>query len=290
MRQLCKMTAISMRKLRFLHIPKTAGSTFSRILRNQYKGSAQFVFKGKRLLDQERYAALPESERESIVLFTGHAPLVTGIKEADEAPTITILRDPVKRVKSFIQHVSEGKSPYLLDSFPPERFNLDEFLDSGNTELSNLQSRMLVNYEMCGNELAIGSMTPAEILEKALDNLFNKVTCYGLQEYFDQSLIRFSTVLGWKMPYYEYMNKRDTRHLLHFEDRHMEKIKALNDIDIRFYNTARDRFVNFVENDADYRRAYESFRVRQKIASPIMKIYGGAGRFVKAKYRYVFGG
>ncbi len=284
------MATNPMKKLRFLHIPKTAGSTFSRILRNQYKGSPQFVFKGQRLLDQQRYSALSEQERARVVLFTGHAPLVTGIREADEAPTITILRDPVKRVKSFIQHVSEGKSPYLLDAYPPEQFDLDEFLESGNTELSNLQSRMLVNYEMSGDELVIGRMTPAGILEKALDNLFNRVVCYGLQEYFDQSLIRFSTVLGWKMPYYEYMNKRDTRHLLTFEDRHMEKIMVLNDIDIQFYNAARDRFVHFVESDPDYRRVYESFRIRQKLASPIMKVYGGTGRFVKAKYRDVFGG
>ena len=66
-----------------------------------------------------------KTKEDRIVL--GHAPITTCIKEADSATIITFLRDPVERVKSFCQHVYEGKSLHLKDSFPPELFNLMHF-------------------------------------------------------------------------------------------------------------------------------------------------------------------
>jgi len=279
-----------MEKLRFLHIPKTAGSTFKRILLRQYKGAGHFVFKGNNPLDIERFNALSASERKAIKLFTGHAPIVTGIREADEVPIITILRDPVKRVMSFCQHVSEGKSPHLLKYHPPETFNLDEFLESGNSELSNLQSRMLINYERDGQGLLIENLTEQQIVGKSLDNLCSKITCYGLQEYFDQSLVLFARRLAWKTPYYESVNRPNTKQLLKFEERHIDRIKELNTVDIEFYTKAKQRFLSKIENDDEFLRQYNRFRTNQKALSPFIKCYGGLGRYAKRCYRAVFSG
>ena len=276
-----------MDKLRFLHIPKTAGSTFSRILRNQYGEKQRFNFKGKNDQDKERFSELSKDERDAIVLFTGHAPIVSGVEEADDIPIITILRDPVSRVKSFCQHVSEGKSSYLLEEFPPETFSLDSFLYSNNSELSNLQSRMLINYQKKGSHLLIDELTPEEIINTALDNLFNKLKCFGLQEYFDESLIQFASQLGWRTPHYEFRNVKNTKQLLTFEDRHIERIKELNAIDIVFYEVAKERFINVMESEEIYRKKYRSFKRTQKLASPVMKLYGDAGRFVKRKFRSI---
>lgn len=276
-----------MEKLRFLHIPKTAGSTFARILLNQYKGAPRFVFKGDNSLDRKRFSELSRDEQRSIVLFTGHAPIISGVKEADEIPIITILRDPVNRVKSFCQYVSQGKSGYLLRSFPPETFSLDEFLYSGNSELSNLQSRTLINYEKRGAELIIRALTQEEIIAKALDNLINKVTCFGLQEYFDESLILFSNQFSWRTPYYEYRNRKDGKNLLKFEERHIEKIKELNAIDIKFYKEAKERFVDVIRSDEKFRQRCEDFKRIQKVASPMLKLYGDVGRYVKNKRRQI---
>lgn len=278
-----------MDRVRFLHIPKTAGSTFSRILRNQYKGKPTFRFRGDYSEDQKRFSLLSDEEKSAITLFTGHAPIVTGVKEADEVDIITILRDPVSRVKSFCQHVSEGKTKYLLDRFPPASFDLDEFLCSDNSELSNLQSRMLINYEKNGSELLIKSMTPEQIKIKALENLTEKVTQYGLQEYFEESLILFAGKLGWRTPYYEYINRKDARCLLNFEKRHIEKIVELNAIDLEVYQSAKKIFENIVESEGEYKYQTERFRRNQKLASPLMKIYGEAGRYIKRKYRVITG-
>jgi len=276
-------------RLRFLHIPKTAGSTFWRILRNQYKGRNYFSFRGRIDLDRERYLALSEDEKDTIDLFVGHAPLLSGIREADEIPIITILRDPVSRVKSFCQHVSEGKSAYLLESNPPETFNLDAFLYSDNSELSNLQSRMLINYESNSSGLLINTMKQDQIIKKSIDNLFNRVTCYGLQEYFDESLVVFANKFGWRMPYYEYVNRKNNSRLLTFEKHHIARIIELNTIDIELYRVAREAFEDIIASEEKFGKRFESFKRKQKLVSPAMRVYGEVGRFVKRKYKVIGG-
>ena len=128
-----------MQYVRFFHIPKTGGSTFADILKRQYIFYDWFRFSGDIQSDLKRYL----KHNGHVRLFIGHAPLKTGIQIADYATMFTLLRDPVSRVKSFCQHVYEGKSKYLIDRFPPYSFDLDEFLDSGNHELSNLQAKLL---------------------------------------------------------------------------------------------------------------------------------------------------
>lgn len=267
-----------MEKLRFLHIPKTAGSTFSRILVNQYRGKRRFIFSGDNESDIKKFRELPIDEQKSIALFTGHAPILTGLPEADGIPIITMLREPVSRVKSFCQHVSEGKSPHLLKSFPPESFNLDDFLNSDNDEISNLQSRMLIDYEKYRAEPLLETNDPEEKKERALQNLFHKVLCYGIQEYFDESLILIASRLGWRMPFYEYRNKKDIKRLLKFEDSHVKRIKEINSIDIDVYKAARSRFVKEI-NSKDYdKNRLITFKLMQKFMSPILHSYGLAGR------------
>ena len=84
-----------------MHIPKTAGSTISSVLRRKYGLHDYFYLTGVMASGVQRFEALPASKRQSIRLFFGHAPLKTGLREADEATLITILRDPVRRVISF---------------------------------------------------------------------------------------------------------------------------------------------------------------------------------------------
>lgn len=275
-----------MNKLRFLHIPKTAGSTFSTILKKQYRGKPNFVFSGDNDLDREKFAELSTQEQNSIALFTGHAPILTGIPAADDIDIITILREPISRVKSFCQHVSEGKSPHLLATFPPESFTLDEFLHSGNTELSNLQSRMLINYEHHRAEPLVKDWSSSsEVLEQALNNLFCRLKCYGIQEYFDESLMLFADTLKWRMPFYNYRNKRNSKRLLNFERHHIEKIHELNAIDIDFYRAAKTEFLARIKLDSFDPKKLGAFKRNNKFVSPVLHFYGKVGSAVVRLFR-----
>jgi hypothetical protein len=255
-----------MQRLRFLHIPKTAGSTFTYILQRQYRQTHHFKFSGFEDLDREKFADLSEDEKKKIGLFTGHTSFEAGIKEADEALTITFLRDPVSRVKSFCQHVFEGKSPHLINDYPPKNFNLDAFLCSGNPELFNLQTRILIETSETGSLDPFKMMTTSEARELAQENLFNKIFRFGIQEYFDESLLVFADSLNWAAPYYVSLNQKKKGGLLEFKSQHIEKILELNQLDLDLYQLAKKHF----ETDAIYRvdrSKLEKFRKRQRLLS-----------------------
>ncbi len=205
-----------MDRLRFVHIPKTAGTTFTNILRRQYPAKRRFELNGDIASNLERFAALTDEEKQDVDLFTGHAPIISGLEEADRATLITFLRNPVSRVQSFCQHVFEGKSPHLIKQFPPYHFSLDELLESGGHELSNVQTKMLINTGNGTSPLLMNQMSPADARDMALDNLQNKISHFGLQEYFDESLIIFSSALNWKMPVYYTRNTKKSGNRIKF--------------------------------------------------------------------------
>ena len=265
-----------MEPLRFLHIPKTAGSTFTGILKRQYFGRKFFGFTGNVTSDIKNFKALSENDKAKIVLFAGHAPIVTGIDSADNATTITFLRDPISRVKSFCQHVSEGKSPYLIDDFPPETFSLDDFLESGNRELSNLQTKMLLNHGSCASPLH-DNMSASEAKDTAVDNLFNKISHFGLQEYFDESLIVFSLALNWRMPLYASKNKKNSCKLIKFEKHHLLRIAELNAIDMEVYRLAKEKFIYLLNSVAFDKAKLKQF---QLINTPTSFVIKGGERII----------
>jgi hypothetical protein len=230
-----------MSPLRFLHIPKTAGSTFTQVLMRQYPGKNYFNFTGDIAADLKRFETLSAEEKVDIAFFSGHAPISTGIPEADQT-IITFLRDPVSRVRSFCQHVYEGKSPYLLDDFPPEAFSLDDFLNSGIGELSNLQTKMLMNQDHSDTSELLDYISSSDAIHKATRNLLEKIACFGIQEYFDESLILFATKFNWQALYYDPVNRKDASKKLQFKDRHIHRIVELNAIDIKLYKFALERF------------------------------------------------
>ncbi len=251
--------------LRFLHIPKTAGTTFTAILRDQYFWGNIFSFTGNPEPDKKRYESLSEFEKDNIVLFTGHAPIVSGIKAADDATMITFIRDPLSRVKSFCQHVYEGKSRHLISAYPSDSFSLDDFLESGDMELSNLQTRMLA-YDG-RSPWSIEDMSTSQARDVALDNLFNRIYLFGLQELFDESLIIFSSYLNWKLSVYSPANKKNPDKLLQFEKRHIERILELNSIDIEVYRLAKVRFMNMLSSEAFDEAKLKNFWARSGINS-----------------------
>ncbi len=226
-----------------MHIPKTAGSTFNTCLENQYRGRRLFVFTGGFDQDVQRFNGLSAEQRSKVVLFLGHAPIATGIEEIDSVPIITFLRDPVARVQSFIQHVAEGKAPEYLSG----PFDLDRFLASGFIDLANLQTRGLVTTGYFRSAEPLQSMSASAARDAALDNLFNRVSVFGLQEYFDQSLILFARHLDWSIPFYTNSNRKNASRLLEFKQHHIDRIAELNAIDIEVYNAAKSRFLSQIQ-------------------------------------------
>lgn len=261
-----------MRRFRFLHIPKCAGITFVTVLRLQYLGVPHFSFNGELAPDRQRWESLSPARRRRIRLFTGHAPIQTGIAEADnDVDIVTMLRDPVRRVQSFCQHVAEGKSPHLIDRFPPERFDLDAFLVSRNEGLSNLQTRMLINRGKAAAPDMLQSLSEEEAVALALNNLRERIACYGILEFFEESLVRLQQHFGWRTPLYASSNRKNPGKLLVFEDRHLARIAEMNTLDNAVYAQARATFVEHLESGNIDEAKLQRLKAVQPFASPALR-------------------
>ena len=251
-----------MDKIRFLHIPKTAGFSFTECLSWLYPGP-QFYFRGYLPTDRERYHGLSDKARRNVQLVIGHAPRLTKLANIDELPTITFLRDPIARAKSFCQHVSEGKSPHLREQFPPHQFDLDKFLDSGNGELFNLQTRTLLG----SGSYHLPKDHTSAVVDDALHILDKSLQGFGLVEEFETSLLMFHHTFRWKRwPLYRTLNKQHTTQRLIFRDAHIEKIKLLNQYDTALYDGARQLFYQRVGEAKYLDEARTQFKAHQRYA------------------------
>lgn len=258
-------------KIRFLHIPKSAGTSFSNCLRRLYKANRfkrnAFVFLGDFERDLQRYNALTEAERSKLVLVSGHVPLITGIPAIDELPTITFLRDPVTRVKSLCQHISEGKV-WNVDA----NQNMDALLnDPCNIWIDNLQTRTLLGN--AGYELPNASEDA--IVAQAMEVLENRLACFGITEHFDDSLLLFKHTLGWtSYPVYTKLNQKSERKLLQFSEAHIRTIRDRNTIDAKVYQGASQLFQSRLAECAEViDKSRKAFIFRQRLFGPILGVY-----------------
>jgi hypothetical protein len=153
-----------------------------------------------------------------------------------------MLREPVARVKSFCQHVSEGKSPHLVERFPMNSFNVSEFIESGLDELANLQTKMLINTSSCAAANLFDQMGADAAVELALKNLTEHIEIFGLQEAYDESLILFAERFGWGLPVYVKRNMKSAHQRLMFSKVDIQKIESLNDADLKLYAAAKNIF------------------------------------------------
>ena len=184
----------------FVHIPKTAGTTLSAVLRmnagvqgirrigNVFKGSGG-VGKGVVYERLERDGA---QRLDKVTIVRGHFPL--GIRDhlpADrELRCFTFLREPVDRMLSHFYSIRGNsgqrqriKNPLAADA------SLEDALSAGYVH-DNLHTRML-----CGLSQPFGQVTD-EMLEQAKRNLSHGLAVFGLTERFDESLVLAGLRLG----------------------------------------------------------------------------------------------
>lgn len=236
------MNSKNARPIRLVHIPKTAGTTVASGLLRKCGRKQRYVFGSSGSSEKEKFDKLDAAKRASIKVFIGHSLFETGVPEADDARLVTYLREPVSRVKSFIRHVAAGKSGYIQPTSRDGKFSVDEFLESGNLELSNLQTKVLINRDRLESNAKIDELGEDKALELATHRLLNETTAFGLNENFDEGWVAIWTALGMKPPLYAILNKRPDEERIVFTDAQVERIKQLNQLDLNLYKTAKIEF------------------------------------------------
>lgn len=259
-------------RIRFLHIPKTAGTSFSNCLRRIYRANRVrnnlFVFLGDFRKDVERYESLSREQREGIVMVSGHSPLTTGVTDIDSMPTMTFLRDPVERLKSLFQHMSEGK----INDIDPERIDIDALLDLPSPWFRNLQTRVLL-----GNNWSydLPDWPDEKIVETATEVLTHRLSSFGITGQFDDSLLLFQIQLNWKrFPVYVRLNERNPDRLLKFTPEQEARMREYNALDLALYANAEKVFQDRLDAHADLLKIRrQQFRWKQALAQPYLSVF-----------------
>jgi hypothetical protein len=224
----------------FVHLQKTAGTSFSRQLKDYFGRPAIYpsdadgdpvarVISVAHLLDRWR------ERREEIRVVTGHFPLCTA--ELLDAPfsTFTILREPVERTLSYLRH-HRKMTPADAD------LTLEEVYDDPDRFDGLIHNHMVKMFSLTTSEMTDGALTRVDFTPARLaaaKEALSRVDLFGLQEDFARFCKEADEKFGWNLGPPLHMNRTEPTEA---SPALVERIKVDNAHDIAFYEYACDLY------------------------------------------------
>jgi len=249
------------KSLIFLHIPKAAGTTVSRIIERQYSRVNIFNIDGANVHSSiEEFKNLSEQQRKSIVCVKGHMHFGLHVYLAQPCAYITLLRNPVERIVSHYYYVLRTPVHYLYEQVTSKNLTLDDYVDSGiSPELDNGQTRIISG--VWGVE-----DPPSDMLEIAKRNLREHFVV-GLTERFDESLILMKRHLGWRCVYYRRENVKPKRLGKSGPSKNtLRLIQKSNEKDLELYAFAKQLFEESLQEEgSSFESEVRMFRLLNRV-------------------------
>lgn len=217
------------KKLVFIHIPKTAGTSLRLLLESNYTEAERAAIYSHQDLDENLAKALADPK---IKCIYGHFPLRPVIIDSD-ATVVTLLREPIARSISHYNHYSKRmneKHAQLMEGIEsPEDFT--KLVQSNNRQTAFLSGYL--------NQKEF--LKDPEVLHKALAN-FDRLDAVGFTEHYSASIAYFGEVLGWKNTQAEHHNKGGSKPVSK-----REIWASMNAYDLPLYAKALERFAPTLE-------------------------------------------
>jgi hypothetical protein len=217
----------------FLHLPKAAGSTLTRVIGQQYRRGEIRNLGGK-----DRAVALQEAADltrppAQIRIITGHVPFGVHRAVHGEFTYITLLRDPVDRLLSHFHFARQLASHPMHGDIASGKLTV---LDVAR-RLANMQTRYLA-----GPDAEADNASDAARLARAKENLSNHFSVAGVVERFDEALMLMQRRLGWKVRAFTNSNVGRARSKKAADAGERAAIRALNPQDQELYEWVAARF------------------------------------------------
>lgn len=236
-------------RLFFIHIPKTAGTTFNAFLGQQFplEKVAQDGFFGK----HELYVRKDDlegrlEELKQFSLFRGHYGYDICNVFAPEYTTLTVLRNPFKRVISLYNDWRSKSKESLENATESEkslaalakRLPFQDFFQADHPLLPpffyNGQARLLARDFSCALE--------EKALQELAINHLETINYVGITEAFDLFLWILCERFGWHYPK-QLQSLNSARHWLRIEDLDEATLAAIaekNGADLALYDRAKE--------------------------------------------------
>lgn len=225
----------------FLHIPKTAGTSFNYALKWEYWLRHSY-WKPPLDFDANEFKNLPESERAKLSLVHGHMHFGLHTYLPQASTYITFLRRPVERIVSYWKYAQrEGAAHpesklWLMQA--ARTMSLEEAIRTGShIEFDNAQVRRI-----SGMKPPFGHCT-IEMLVQAKQNIERYFSFVGLTNYFDESLLLLRRILRWRKPPF-YVKAKVSPSQSEHSRVDLNLIEAHNELDSALYDYAEARFAN----------------------------------------------
>ena len=207
-------------KVFFIHIPKTAGTSFREMIKCEYVSdqSLELLYRGELDLrgPNHDYINRIRSKLPQVRAFYGHFSY--GAHEflnINNYSYVTILRRPVDRVISLYNHFARDPASEY-HKLIHDGMSLADFIENRvTTETNNHMTRIIAGI------VPINGVIVSEIrdLSMALENIKKSFCFVGLSEQIQESSDRMGMLLGWE------------KHLVQWENVTTDKIINLNDLD-----------------------------------------------------------
>lgn len=227
----------------FLHIPKTAGTSFLTVLRNVFSDERIIRIISPHSELEPYFLDLMQSDLSSISCITGHIPRYIWQKHESEMRIFTLLRHPIDRVFSLYRFLSLASSTELAEIGLLPGFTFDEFLSTyapgTYSQVNNGMSRMLSSDRSFNNPDDNAFWNTKALAEQLPSHLtFLGQTDFGIVEEMGKTLRLIEK--SWNIPYeieeYRENSTSSERNLLTVEN--INRIVELNTVDIALYHAA----------------------------------------------------
>lgn len=234
------------RPIAFLHIPKTAGTSFLTTLRNLFGDRRVLRITGTDDARRQQVAELLQAGRPPAAVLAGHIPRHVWQPHLQGLRPFTMLRDPVERVCSLYRFLRRAQPEALAEIGLPAGFSLEQFLacraPGTFSQLHNGMARMLSGDAALNDPEQAAFWSEAAMTETLADTQrFLAEADFGLAEHMHESLVLLQQ--AWAIPfriaeYHENTTEADEP----VAPADLQRIAACNTVDIALHHTARRMF------------------------------------------------
>lgn len=243
----------------FVHVPKTGGTTLTRLLSRLY-GHDHVVTSACRT-EAERaivHGALAERD---IRLVTGH--MFFGLHTWVGRPVryITMLRHPAQRSISGYYHVKRNAEHPAHQNLVEGGYTIAQWVER---QVRDMQTHLIAGSTDLKNR--------DNLLQRAKTNLREHFVTVGLTERFDESLIAMRRALDLPMPYYLRYNVGGSRRRDH-DPALLEMISEYHALDVALWEYANHLLdEQIAAQGAGFRRDLRWFQLANPLAQRVVRM------------------